>query len=98
MINLFRYKEEDTIFYSNNREYNMERTSFKVVLLGDPSVGKTSIRKRYLGEGFKHTYSMTLGADFAIKRINNTVLQVFDLAGNPFFQTVRELYYHGTQG
>ncbi|MHA2028898.1 MAG: hypothetical protein ACW99Q_05870, partial [Candidatus Kariarchaeaceae archaeon] len=40
-----------------------------MVLLGEGGVGKTSLRKVYLGEGFKQSYQMTIGADFAAKRI-----------------------------
>ncbi|MHA2249672.1 MAG: Rab family GTPase [Candidatus Kariarchaeaceae archaeon] len=74
------------------------RTVFKVILLGDAAVGKTSIRKRYLGEGFKQSYSMTLGADFAIKMIRDDVIQIWDLAGHRFFRTVRDPYYAGANG
>jgi len=45
-----------------------QRKIFKITLLGDGAVGKTSLRKTYLGEGFKDGYSMTIGADFAVKR------------------------------
>ena len=40
----------------------------RVTLLGDASVGKTSIRKNFMGEGFKVDYLPTIGADFAIKK------------------------------
>jgi len=46
-----------------------QRKIFKITLLGDGAVGKTSLRKTYLGEGFKDGYSMTIGADFAVKRL-----------------------------
>ena len=43
----------------------------KVVLLGDGAVGKTSIRRIFMGERFQKDYLITLGADFAVK---NTVV------------------------
>ncbi|NHJ33729.1 MAG: hypothetical protein FK732_12785 [Asgard group archaeon] len=43
-----------------------QRKIYKITLLGDGAVGKTSLRKTYLGEGFKDGYSMTVGADFAV--------------------------------
>ena len=74
-----------------------KKTVFKLVLLGDGGVGKTSIRRRYLGEGFSFEYMMTVGAEFAIKRFNNGIaVQIWDLAGQPRFDTVRKVYYQGT--
>jgi len=76
--------------------------TFKITVLGDGGVGKTSIRKRYLGEGFKASYGMTVGADFAVKRVNvdgeNITLQIWDLAGQQRFSKVREVYYKGSIG
>jgi len=75
---------------------------FKVTLLGDGAVGKTSLMKTYLGEGFKSGYSMTIGADFAVKRLkidgHDFVAQIWDLAGQQRFSAVREVYYRGTSG
>jgi small GTP-binding protein len=71
---------------------------YKVVILGEPAVGKTSLRKVYLGEGFAASYQMTIGADFAIKRKGNNAIQIWDLAGQQSFSEVRSLYYKGTQG
>ena len=78
----------------------------KVVLLGDGAVGKTSLRKRWIGEGFTGQYLMTIGADFSVKIIKiktnkNPITckyQVWDLAGQVRFQVVREGYYKGALG
>ncbi|MCG3220558.1 MAG: GTP-binding protein [Candidatus Heimdallarchaeota archaeon] len=79
-----------------------QRKIFKITLLGDGAVGKTSLRKTYLGEGFKDGYSMTIGADFAVKRLRiddqDFVAQIWDLAGQQRFSAVREVYYRGTSG
>ncbi len=53
----------------------------KIVLLGDGGVGKTSLRKKYFGEGFEATYQMTIGADELIKN-NNDELVPITLIGN----------------
>ncbi|MHA2249554.1 MAG: GTP-binding protein [Candidatus Kariarchaeaceae archaeon] len=78
------------------------RKIFKIVVLGDGAVGKTALRHRYLGEGFKQSYSMTIGADFAVKRVDldgkEIVAQIWDLAGQLRFQSVREVYYQGATG
>ncbi|MHA2174917.1 MAG: Rab family GTPase [Candidatus Hodarchaeales archaeon] len=80
----------------------------KVCLLGDGAVGKTALRERYLGKQFSSGYVMTIGADFAVKKTeikenggssSQTVkFQIWDLAGQPRFNSVRELYYKGSHG
>ena len=48
------------------------RFVFKVVLLGPPAVGKTSLVLRFVQERFKDEYITTLGADFLIKEVEFT--------------------------
>ena len=81
--------------------YKPKRNVYKLTLLGDGGVGKTSLRHRYLGEGFKQNYMATIGADFAVKRLDeegHNIVQIWDLAGQPRFSIVREGYYIGTKG
>ncbi|MFX1254787.1 MAG: Rab family GTPase [Promethearchaeota archaeon] len=74
----------------------------KVVLLGDRGVGKTSLRKSYLGQGFRSRYLMTLGADFSVKqetiRGRDWKFQIWDLGEQTRFAAVRGLYYTGCVG
>ncbi|NHK32987.1 MAG: GTP-binding protein [Asgard group archaeon] len=78
------------------------KSVYKIVLLGDGAVGKTSIRQKYLGKGFKEGYSMTIGADFCVKRVELSTMvitfQIWDLAGQQRFDVVREVYYRGSSG
>lgn len=76
---------------------------FKVVLMGDGSVGKTSLRRTYMGEGFKAQYMITIGADFAVKKMqlaggHEVSIQIWDLAGQEHFKNVRSTFYKGAQG
>ncbi|MHA1690248.1 MAG: hypothetical protein ACTSU7_01295, partial [Candidatus Heimdallarchaeaceae archaeon] len=61
--------------------------TYKITLIGDGAVGKTSIRRSYLGETFKGNYNLTLGSDFATKTMQvgdlNTNMIIWDLAGQP---------------
>lgn len=74
-----------------------DRRLWKIVLVGDGAVGKTSLRKCYLGQGFETDYLSTMGADFALHdtTIENTQIrwQIWDLAGQPMFKDVVTAYY-----
>ncbi len=74
-----------------------DRRLWKIVLIGDGAVGKTSLRKRYLGEGFETDYLSTMGADFALydTKVEETHIrwQIWDLAGQPVFKDVVKAYY-----
>ena len=76
---------------------------FKVVLMGDGSVGKTTMRRVYMGEGFRAQYMITIGADFAVKKMqlaggHDVSIQIWDLAGQEHFKSVRSTFYKGAQG
>ncbi len=74
----------------------------KVCLLGDGAVGKTALKERYLGKGFTTSYLLTIGADFAVKTLDlrgkDVKFQIWDLAGQERFNSVRSLYYSGSHG
>ncbi|MHA2140331.1 MAG: Rab family GTPase [Candidatus Thorarchaeota archaeon] len=75
---------------------------YKAVLIGDGAVGKTSIRRNYLGEDFIEGHLATIGVDLATKKVlhGETVVKfiIWDLAGQPTFEKVRGHYYHGCNG
>ncbi len=83
-------------------KYSSSVPIFKIALLGDGAVGKTSLRNRFMGKPLPGKYLMTIGAEFAIKSLeirNKPVkFQIWDLAGQPRFESVREPYYKGTLG
>jgi small GTP-binding protein len=74
----------------------------KIIIVGDPAVGKTSLRARYLGQSFKKEYLSTLGADFAVYEtpIEGVTFrwQIWDLAGQAKFVDVLKTYYYGSFG
>ena len=80
----------------------MAKYMFKIVLIGDGAVGKTSIRRRYMGEGFETDFLATMGADFAYLKIkideNEIEWQIWDLAGQPAFRNVMKAYFKGSMG
>ncbi|MHA1951476.1 MAG: GTP-binding protein, partial [Candidatus Thorarchaeota archaeon] len=77
---------------------------YKIVMLGDGAVGKTAMTTRFTQNYFEQDYKRTIGSDFAIKRLDipdidsKVTLQVWDLAGQPRFETVRQGFYRGSRG
>ncbi len=59
----------------------MSEKLFKVIIIGDPTVGKTSFVQRYVQDSFKRDYKGTVGVDFALKIIkwseNETVSKLY---------------------
>ena len=59
---------------------------FKVILLGDGAVGKTSIASRFVSSNFQNQYKQTIGLDFFLKSVVlpgdvNVTLQLWDIGG-----------------
>jgi small GTP-binding protein len=78
-----------------NREY-----IFKVILIGDGSVGKTSLIRRYMEGKFKADYLPTIGSQVYTRKIlgkdeTKITLVVWDISGQPAFTAVRPEYYKG---
>jgi small GTP-binding protein len=79
-----------------------QRYIFKVIVVGDGAVGKTSLVKRYSENTFKEDYLSTIGSGFATKRLNidgkEITYQIWDLGGQPQFKVVRQNFYRGSRG
>jgi small GTP-binding protein len=95
-------RADSFLFPSKIKSERITLTVYKIVLIGDGGVGKTAIRERYLGRGFNTQYILTVGADFAMYDdfINGSPVryQIWDLAGQNRFDSVREVYYQGCIG
>lgn len=78
-------------------------TTFKILVIGEGSVGKTSIATRYTRGAFKESHLMTLGANFMLKDVKlesgeKVRLSIWDTAGQERFRKVVETYYKGAKG
>lgn len=71
---------------------------WKITLLGDATVGKTSLRRKFMGDSLKKDYLMTIGADFTVYRHEDTILHLWDLAGQQRFSNLTKGYLNGTNG
>ena len=82
--------------------YDTTEYSFKVIIVGDPEVGKTSITLRFTNKAFLRTYIPTLGVNITDKniRVDHSKIKViiWDIAGQSKFQTTRKNFYRGAEG
>ncbi len=80
----------------------LEEAFFKIIIVGDGAVGKTSICTHITTQEFFSDYRLTVGCDFFIKRImvNNisVTLQIFDVGGQDHFAKLRAAFAGGAKG
>lgn len=78
---------------------------YKICVVGNGGVGKTSMVLRYCEDSFKDNYLMTIGSNFSTKTVEladhpqfQVKLQLWDLAGQKHFSFVRPPFYRGATG
>ena len=75
---------------------------FKIVFLGDGSVGKTSLVGRFVYDSFEGDYLATIGTDIHLKLVNIddilVKLVIWDIAGQDNFAQLRKAYYMNASG
>ena len=75
---------------------------FKLLLIGDSGVGKTSLLLGYSDNNFNNNFIPTIGIDFKIKTIElhgkKIKLQIWDTAGQERFISITTSYYRGAMG
>jgi Ras-related protein Rab-1A len=80
-------------------ESTKEKYGFKVIVLGDAAVGKTSTLRRFADNKFDESYLISIGADFTLKIVEfekvQAILTIWDLGGQKEFDNIRNFYYYG---
>ena len=76
---------------------------YKVLLLGDSTVGKTCFLLRYCDKTFQEAHLSTIGLDYRLKTMTlqsgkNIKLQIWDTAGQDRFRAITKNYYKGANG
>lgn len=76
---------------------------FRIIMLGDSTVGKSSLLKRYTEDLFLDTINQTVGVDFYVHFLEvepgvRVKLQFWDTAGQERFRSVTRSYYRNSVG
>ena len=75
---------------------------FKIILVGDTSVGKTNIINKYIKNEFHEDFCATIGVEFSHKQfiIDNHKIkaQIWDTAGQERYKSITKAYYKGAKG
>ena len=85
-----------------NKKTTSKEYEIKICLLGDVSVGKTSIASRFCKNSFNENYINTIGGAYQQQNIilNNGVkikMHIWDTSGQDRFRSMTNLYYRDAQ-
>lgn len=77
--------------------------TLKIIIVGEPAVGKTSLVKKFVSGQFSKDYRSSIGTNIFIKKINlenigETTIQLWDIAGQERWINMRRSYYSGAKG
>jgi len=80
--------------------------SYKLILLGETAVGKTTFAKQYIDQKFNNIYNPTIGIEYGYKfiEIENEgekipiKLHIWDTAGQELYRSITRSYYRDSAG
>ena len=88
--------------YSTSKGTEDYEFIFKVLLLGNSNVGKSSLFLRFVDDIWNDTFVPTIGVDFKIKTFDidekKIKMQIWDTAGQERFKNIIASYYRGAHG
>ena len=84
-------------------EQKQKELLYKILLLGDSSVGKTCFLMRYADNTFQEIHMSTIGLDYKLKNVQLddgkiVKIQIWDTAGQDRFRSITKNYYKGAHG
>ena len=110
-MNLSQNDTKKTVVFSSElrdsktSKYSKDRIvhRFKVILLGDVAVGKSSLLSRLVENKYSTEYRCNVGVEYKVKSLevdDNTTadLQIWDTAGEERYRTITRQYYRNTNG
>ncbi|MFW9876340.1 MAG: Rab family GTPase [Candidatus Thorarchaeota archaeon] len=93
--------EKEKVVNELKENKNLRKFNYKIIIVGDGRVGKTSLIKKYTEGSFEKEYIKTLGAQFYIydKRINNDKIRLmfWDIAGQDKFHFLRPSFFKNSR-
>jgi small GTP-binding protein len=98
----------DILLIKVKRMTNIVQIKRKIVMVGDPAVGKTSLIKKFVLDVFSDQYLTTLGTKITSKKVtypdNETdrefelTLMIWDIMGQKEYKLIHETAYQGSKG
>ncbi|MFX1345922.1 MAG: Rab family GTPase [Promethearchaeota archaeon] len=94
-------KDEDLVFHERSEMI------YKIIVIGDPAVGKTSLLTNFCGDKFQYEYVPTVGVNITKEKVTvkndmgrdtNVSLMIWDVAGQPQFYMLHRPYFNGADG
>ena len=83
-----------------SEEFHQYDQSYKIILLGDSSVGKTALTKKAVKNEFEEYYQATVGFEFLVfnVKINNIIikLQIWDTCGQELYKSLITNFYRNS--
>ena len=92
-------REEGGLYFEGRTE-----SIYKVIVIGDPSVGKTSLLTKFAKNKFEEVYLPTVGVNIVKEPIelkeNNAIINLmfWEVAGQPQFYMLHRPYFNGADG
>ena len=81
---------------------NKNVLNFKIILIGDTSVGKTSLMYKYTKNEFPEQFQSTIGIDTIFKNITykgfKINVRIYDTAGQEKYRSIIKNYFKGSNG
>ena len=76
---------------------------YKILIIGDTSIGKTSLIHRYISNKFSEDINSSIGLDYKEKMVqissdNKVVLRLWDTAGSEKFRSIAQSYFRNSDG
>ncbi len=72
--------------------------SYKIVLVGNFGVGKTSLIRRFVENSFSEEYLSTIGVSISKKTLGDATIMIWDIEGHTEFKPIYKQYLLGAKG